>query len=347
MNILYTAFVRLPTEKAHGAQIVKMCEALSASGADVTLALPGRKTSIEETPFSFYGAEKNFKIKEFKVPDFISLGALGFIISALFFSEEVRWSKAFATADIIYSRDALVLLQYILLGKRIVYEAHTKPTFISTFVARRCYKVVAISKGLADAYRVRGVRNILIARDAVDLKAFAGAYNKEEVRKEFSLPQDKKIALYVGKIDEAKGADVFAAASGHTDVLCVLIGPGGDKYKSKYKKVVFLNETPYKDLPRVLSLADVLIIPNSGNDVNSSVYTSPLKAYAYMAARKPIVSSDVPALKEVFAGQDVEFFSAGDSSSCAAAIERALRKDVVSYKVCTWKARASDVLEHI
>ena len=30
MNILYLANVRLPTEKAHGAQIMKMCEAFAA-----------------------------------------------------------------------------------------------------------------------------------------------------------------------------------------------------------------------------------------------------------------------------------------------------------------------------
>ena len=41
MNILYLANVRLPTEKAHGAQIMKTCEALAAAGAhNVTLGRP-------------------------------------------------------------------------------------------------------------------------------------------------------------------------------------------------------------------------------------------------------------------------------------------------------------------
>lgn len=344
MKILYTAFVRLPTEKAHGAQIVKTCEALSSLGEEVVLAIPGRKT-VNEDPLAFYGAKENFKIVESKVPDFVSLGLLGFVVSALFFSERVKWSKGFRWADVVYSRDALVLLQYIFLGKKLVYEAHTKPTHISTFVAKRCYKVIAISKGLAREYKKLGVEDVLVAPDATDV--FTEEFDKNEVRKEFSLPLDKKVALYVGKIDKAKGADTFAASSEFTDALCVLIGPGGEKFKDLYPKAQFLPETDYKDLPRVLSLADVLVIPNSADDVDASRYTSPLKAYAYMASGRPIVSSDVAALKEVFEGQDVLFFAAGDAKECAAVIERALRKTGVSYTVYTWKDRAKDIVSFI
>ena len=37
IRIAYIARMRMPTERAHGIQIMRMCEALASQGADVTL----------------------------------------------------------------------------------------------------------------------------------------------------------------------------------------------------------------------------------------------------------------------------------------------------------------------
>ena len=42
MKIYYVANARMPTEKAHGIQIAKMCEALIEAGAKVELIVPRR-----------------------------------------------------------------------------------------------------------------------------------------------------------------------------------------------------------------------------------------------------------------------------------------------------------------
>ncbi|HEV8666352.1 MAG TPA: hypothetical protein VN665_00695, partial [Candidatus Paceibacterota bacterium] len=47
MKIYYVANARMPTEKAHGIQIAKMCEAFIESGIDLTLVVPSRKTTPE------------------------------------------------------------------------------------------------------------------------------------------------------------------------------------------------------------------------------------------------------------------------------------------------------------
>ena len=100
------------------------------------------------------------------------------------------------------------------------------------------------------------------------------------------IPRDKKIALYVGRIDSAKGADTFAASSESVseDTLCVLIGSGPlvADLQAKYAKALFLAETAYRDLPRVLAAADVLVLPNSAHDENA--------ATVYIAAQSVCVS---------------------------------------------------------
>ena len=352
-RLCYLAFVRLPTEKAHGAQIVKTCEALADEGIEVSLLVPGRKTPITEDPFTYYGAQKNFVLMEVPTPDFVRFGPLGFMLSLFLFAEAARFTRAFDEADVVYSRDAGVLLQYVLLRHRFVYEAHTRPTFVSRLVARRAAKVVAISQGLKDAYVCAGVRKecIIVAHDAIDPAPFKIAFDQNVVRAEYGIPTDKKVALYVGKIDDAKGVPAFAEASEHLpeNVRAVVIGAGTQKdtLAARFPRALFLSSTPYRDLAKVLSAADVLVLPNSAKDTDASRYTSPLKAFAYLASGKPIVATDVPALRELLDGAAV-FAQPDDAPSLAHAITRAIATpSVPANKDYSWRARAKTILSAI
>ena len=48
MKLIYIANSRIPTEKAHGFQIAKMCESFSRAGAETELWLPSRINTIKE-----------------------------------------------------------------------------------------------------------------------------------------------------------------------------------------------------------------------------------------------------------------------------------------------------------
>ena len=58
-EIYYITEVRLPTEKAHGYQVMKMCEVFSEQGCKVSLVVPKLHNTLLEDPFIFY----NLKIK--------------------------------------------------------------------------------------------------------------------------------------------------------------------------------------------------------------------------------------------------------------------------------------------
>ena len=125
MRILYAAFVRLPTEKAHGAQIVRTCEALARRGAAVELAVPDRATPIDEDAFSYYGAERVFSITPLKVRDWAGRSRAGFLLSSLSFARlAARHAKAHAP-DVIYSRDKVVLIALRFLSDApLAWEVH-------------------------------------------------------------------------------------------------------------------------------------------------------------------------------------------------------------------------------
>lgn len=356
-KIHYLAFIRLPTEKAHGLQIMKTCEALALGGAEVELIVPGRKTHITDDPFVYYGVKKNFTLTVANTPDWIQLGPLGFLASVLFFAEAGHFRKSFWKADAVYSRDALLLLQYVLLGRPLVYEAHNAPTFASRIVAKYAKKVLVISEGLKKEYIKLGTseEKISVIPDAADTELFQNASTKTEARKMLNLEQDGKIALYVGKIDSEKGADTFAASSEFLPdgTRAVLVGYGlrKEEFQKKYPKAVFLPETAYKDLPKVLPAGDVLIIPNSGKTLESAHLTSPLKLFAFMASGIPIVATDVPAIREVLPEDAGMYVTPDDPQALADGITRTLAegpdKGIRAKEVAqrySWGNRAKQIL---
>ncbi|HEY4489333.1 MAG TPA: glycosyltransferase family 4 protein [Candidatus Paceibacterota bacterium] len=363
MNILYIANVRIPTERAHGIQIMKTCEALSRAGATVELIVPSRQNLLTSSPFSYHGVPENFTLTKLASPDWVRFGPLGFLFSALWFAESVRWRKSFRTADLIYSRDALVLLQYVLLRRRFAYEAHAGPTFASRIVARRAYKLIAISKGLSDAYIKAGVAPecITIAPDAVDEGLFVNVPERRKAREIIGLVSDKPVVMYVGHLYERKGVDILAAAAAKLpEVLVAFVGGASDdlpRFKERWGKVPnirILGHVSHERVPLYLRAADLLILPNSAKNEDSFKFTSPMKLFEYMASGTPIIASGVPALYEVLKADSAYLVSPDDAEALAAGITNALEHPLEAeekaaharerVKGYTWDKRARQML---
>src|SRR3989338_4767794 len=107
MKLLYIADIRLPTEKAHGAQIMKTCEAFSLNGIDTELIVPWRFNHLKENPFNYYNIRGKFKITKIPSLDLVWLGRIGFLAHSLSFFFSVFFFLFFKKTHIIYSRDEL------------------------------------------------------------------------------------------------------------------------------------------------------------------------------------------------------------------------------------------------
>ena len=74
-RLLYVANARLPTEKAHGHTIVKMCEAYTRAGLDVELWHPRRRQDPRlegRSVFDYYGVEPCFRVRTLPNVDVIA-----------------------------------------------------------------------------------------------------------------------------------------------------------------------------------------------------------------------------------------------------------------------------------
>jgi glycosyltransferase involved in cell wall biosynthesis len=363
MKILYIANARIPTPRAYGLQIMKTCEAFARAGAIVELAVPTRKDDSAEDPFGYYGVQTSFAMTKLAVPDFLAYGSLGFLISAVLYSEKARWLKAFWEADAVYSRDALVLLQYILLGRPLIFEAHAKPSFASRIVAKRARRIIVISHGLKEAYERVGVRSekIIVAPDAVDARLFDHAPERAEARALVGLPQDARIALYAGHLYARKGADTLAhSAVLEPEITFVFVGgtpndlAGFQKRWGKVHNITIVGHVAHEKIPLYLRSADVLVLPNSGRDEDSARFTSPMKLFEYMASGTPIVASAVPAIEEVLTGEEAILVAPDSAHALAQGIEAVFadqpqaqsraQSALTKVKKYTWGKRADSIL---
>ena len=105
-----------------------------------------------------------------------------------------------------------------------------------------------------------------------------------------------------------------------------------------------------------LATASVLALPNPESAI-STRFTSPLKLFEYMAAGRPIVASDLPAIREVLTPDvDAVLVKPGDPAALAAGIRRVLGDPAFASRLAgaafarvrtfTWDRRAA-LLERV
>ena len=370
MKLIYIANIRIPTEKAHGVQIMETCSSFSNQlRFDVELIVPSRFNNTNEDPFVYYGIKSNFSIKKLPCIDLVRFGKFGFLTELFSFSFFVAIFSLFKKNSLFYTRDELIALLLHLMGKKITWEDHRgDKNIITTILLKLNIKIVVISNGLKNFYLERGVspERIFVAPDAADVEKFDISLSKEDARKQLNLPLDKKIVLYMGHLYSWKGADVLAKSALHIEdknTIYVFIG-GTEQDLKKFRKefagienVYILGNKPLKETPIYQKAADVLIVPNSAKSNLSKLYTSPMKLFSYMAGDRPIVASDLPSLREILNENNSVLVESDNPKSLADGIRKVLNNNSLADKISrqalmdvqnyTWKKRAKNILSFI
>ncbi len=376
MKIIYIANTRLPTEMAHGLQVMKMCEALSRHGGELELIVPRRfgiSDLIKKDPFEYYRVEKNFKIKRIFCFDLTPLnrflGPISFLTQALSFAFFSSIYLIFKKSDIIYSRDRFSLFFTSLIKRNIVLEVHQLHRSLFAFLLKRVKKIIVITQGLRQSLINKGVREekILVAPDGIDLKDFEVKKSKEECRKDLGLPLNKKIILYTGHLYKWKGVETLALSSGFLDPSALVVVVGGIKWylsdfkkfveKNNLEKVLVLGHKDYSQIPFYLKAADCLVLTGTQNYETSKSFTSPMKMFEYMTSGRPIVASDLPSFRETLKENNAILVKPDDPQMMAIGIQKALNDFVLAKNISeqaynnvqnyTWDNRAKKILEFI
>ena len=378
MKIIYITNSRIPTEKAHGFQVMKTCEAFSNAGVKVELWLPKRFNPIKETPFDYYGLRRIFEIKKIPVLDFMPLekifGRLANWIESLSFAVFIKiyLAKIGKEDVLVYSRDPFSLM---FLNRKYVFEIHSfsKNIYWHKRVWRRAYRIVAITQGLKNLLIKQGIKaeKIIVAPDGVDLGAFDAINQpKEELKLELGLPTGDFLVGYIGRFKTLameKGLKTMIEALPLLEKDIKMIFVGGEESEIKeYKNLanrlnvsnqcLFINYQPYLKVIKYTKAMDALAIPFP-NEPHYAFYASPLKLFEYMASGRPIIASDLPALKEILDDKNALFFEAGNAADLARAVKMLKASQMLGYHLSqqaladvrqyTWANRARNILNFI
>ncbi len=379
MKIYYIANIRFPTEKAHGIQLAKMCEAMIEQGADVTVVVPNRKTVIQ-APQEFYGLRDPLKVIKLPVINTYAWGRAGYVFGSLFFMFGylfLFWWKRFISREkfIIYTADmdqfSFVFIR--LIGVPYFSEIHDAKKWSWPFAwfFNKISGVITINhrikESLIATFDIDALspHRVLVYPNGIDIKNFDLGISKEEARKTLGLPLNIEVVLYAGQFHSWKGLEIFAHApkSFKEGAYLYIVGGTVEQLKSVSgekdfpKNVVVVGYKNYKEMPLWLAASDVLIVLGTRKNEYSFLHTSPMKIFEYMAARRPIVASDTPAIRQIVGVGEVLFYAPDDAHDMASKVNVAIldgseidRKVLKSYervKEFAWEKRAAAVFRVI
>lgn len=382
-KIVYIANARLPTEKAHGYQIVKMCQAFSKLGIEVHLLYPHRyqndETLKNKTVFEYYGVKPVFETWALPNPDILLVERFlprrsfvwFFVLHALIWGLFAALKARKKAADLYYTRDVAVAFWLTRFSLPTVFEGHTMPKRGQKWLLRRIVGhpqlrlIVLLTPFLKERYAELGFdrERLAVLPDAVDLSLFNKLPSKAKCRLQLNLSSSIPIIGYIGRFHTMgmeKGIPELIEAMAHLSsvngksplLLCVG-GPmsavpsyldSADSLGIPRRLLKFVDRVSNSEVPRVMKACDLCTIPWPWTEF-SAYYTSPLKLFEYMAAGVPIVASELPTMKEVLQHDgNAWLVQPGDPSALAEGI-RTLLTDQKRAARLAKKAR-QDVKRH-
>ncbi|MGC8648677.1 MAG: glycosyltransferase [Candidatus Micrarchaeia archaeon] len=199
----------------------------------------------------------------------------------------------------------------------------------ATFFYNKNDKVIAPSYAIKEVLEKKGIKDVAVIPNGVDLSVFNGNINGSKIRSRLAK-KNEKIVLYVGRLSKEKRLEVlFKAARYLKDenikFVIVGMGPAYSYYKNivermNIKNIFFAGFVEEKELPKYYAASDVFCIP-------STFETQGLVAIEAIACGKPVVAANKLALKEVIQnGINGEKFKPNDSKDCARKLKKALSK---------------------
>jgi len=317
MRIACIAASRVPSRTANSVQLMKACQALMQLGHDVRLWLPGNppREGWQEIAAQ-YGLRLQFPVSW--LPSVPAFRRYDFCLRAVLAAR--RWG---AELHYVWPVQAAALASR--LGLPTLLEAHDRPQgtlgpwlfgqFLRGPGARRLlHTTEALRLWLAETYRMTLEPPFALkAPCGVDLERYQGLPGPEEARGVLGLPEGFT-AGYTGQAYPGRGIGLLLELALRNPGIHFVLAGGEPEAVEHWRQRAseagagnwcMLGFVPNDRLPLVQAASDALMMPYerhiaiSSGVGDSGSFASPMKVFEYLAAGRPILSSDLPVLREV------------------------------------------------
>lgn len=344
-KLFYFYFINaaFPGPKAHHVQIAKMIDSFRDNSVEVSLVLRRFRKNFTDDIRSFFGLKNEFEYERISSISFLpeyydpyfrfSLGRK---------LESISGSPLAREESVIYTRQAKWIGNIVRLRNRcgpgrfpkVVMEVHQGLNEGGLAAVKLLDGVIVINPALKKDLTVRGVdpERILLAPTGVDLRTYEELSGRDVsgIRRELGLPTDSFIVGYTGHLYHDRGIDTLIRSAKYLDDKCLIVIAGGMdedlkkvdqliKNEKSGSKVRLLGRQSFSQIPFYQLASDVLVMPYS-KKWRLQEWSSPMKLYEYMAAQRPIVSSDFQTIRDVLDEDSCVFVAPDDPEKLAAAI---------------------------
>jgi glycosyltransferase involved in cell wall biosynthesis len=381
-KLVYVANNRLPTEKAHGLQIVQMCEALADVGYDLTLVTPRRfntpeMKALDESLWAHYGVKQNFAFRRLWCVDLFPIFPrhhVAMLVQTFTYLLALMGWLLFRRVDVLYTRDLFLGFALVRLCPRttLIYEVHQRHKSrlgrrLQGAIVRRAF-VVPITEHLAAEMRTLGADRVLVAHDGIRAARFTAVPAQMDARAAIGWPQDVFVVGWVGRLHLMgvdKGVGLLVDALRQVDGAALAVVGGPDEMVAHLRerwiaagldagRFLASGQVAPERVPLYLSAFDICAMPHPWTE-HFAYYTSPIKLFEYMASRRAIIASDLPGFAEVVTDQESALLVPPENVEALAEAIRRLRDDAAlrarladrAYEVVmaryTWQARAGAI----
>ncbi|WP_020006170.1 glycosyltransferase [Salinicoccus albus] len=250
-------------------------------------------------------------------------------------------------ADVYHAHDLNTLLQGIagaklrLRPKPLIYDSHEVQTNRTHYSFDKVYRL--------EGFLLKFVDHVIVENDTradyhkqlyqarpTPLHNYSELYDIDAVdtyplRDQFGIPEEDKIVLYQGGMQEGRG--LFKLLDAFKDIegaRLIMIGDGKERrnlidYHEKLgiqHKVEFINRVPYKELRRYTKAADIGIQFLENTNFNHYSASSN-KLFEYIMAHVPVIGAKLPEIEAVITHAEVGLTVASESTAqLTAALER-------------------------
>lgn len=173
---------------------------------------------------------------------------------------------------------------------------------LDRWIARQAARVVLISESMRrhyEATRQLPLGTTVLVHTWIDDTMFQSMPDRKQSAAHYGVPHDLLTFVYLGNIGPVAGVDLLIEAFHQADLpnaQLLMIGDGSSKAHcirlaqelGATESVRFLSDPAAANVPRLLSLGDVCLLPMRKGSGASSL---PSKMMAYMLAGKPILAS--------------------------------------------------------
>ena len=281
-------------------------------------------------------------------PGFIKVKGLSRLSAAFTHFTEIRKTIEHKKIDVIVLYSVATNgLQTIFLAKRfnipIVFRSIDilnqlvpyKPLRLPTkMLERKIYShvdlILTITHTLSDYVRSMGAKSekVKLLPLLVDTHLFHPTVDPLFLREKWKLPSHKKVILYMGMLHSFSGLDEvirqFPEVINTIPEACLLIVGDGPKRTELEDLITELNLNnhvivtglqPYNTMPAYINLSTICISPFQLTNATKDIF--PSKIVQYLACSKPVISTPLPGVTAMIAGEEQGIVYATDAQQIA------------------------------